>query len=274
MSDFSVLKKGHNVRSKSLHRIRKKNQPMMQKIILFVTLLFVTVTSNAQQKTTAKANQFADLAITFGSSQASVAGSYVCNWKFGFGKKRNLEAGLGARLTNTFGSKLDYTTAGPAKFTRTSTTPFLIVFAGQKTENWDTLKVQRPYTSALNVSANFGYNFTPKLSAGFNIDLIGFTLGRKSSVIYTSNGVTRTEPVAKPTAFNVLLTGDHDYGTLNSEFFMRYRLNDKWSVRGIYQFIFTEYNTTNIKQALPDGSSTDRFRNKANNLGGGITLHF
>jgi hypothetical protein len=246
----------------------------MKKIILVGTVLFAAFTSNAQQKSTKKVNQYIDLTTTFGSSQASIAASYVHNWKFGFGKKRNWEAGLGARLTNTFGTKLDYITAGPAKFTRTSTTPFLIFFAGQKTENWDTLTVQRPFTSALNLSANFGYNFTPKLSGGFNIDLIGFTLGRKSAAIFTSNGVTTTEPAAKPTTFNVLLTGDHDYGTLNSEFFLRYRLNDKWSVRGVYQFLFTEYNTPHVKQILPDGSTTDRFRNKANNLGVGVAYHF
>lgn len=246
----------------------------MQRIILLAAFLFAGITNKAQQKATIKLNQLTDIATTFGSQQASVAASYVYNWKFGFGKKRKWEAGLGVRLTNTFGTKLDYTTAGPAKFTRTSTLPFLIVFAGQKTENWDTLTIQRPYTSALNVTANFGYNFTAKLSGGFNIDLIGFTFGRKSAATYTHNGITTPEPVAKPTAFNLLLTGDHDHGTLNSEFFMRYRLNQKWSIRGVYQFLFTEYKTTHLNQVLPDGNTNDRFRNKANNLGFGVAFHF
>lgn len=246
----------------------------MQKTILLSALLLAVFTSFAQTKTNSNINQFTDLAVTFGSSQASIAASYVHNWKFGFGKKRNWEAGLGARWTNSFGSDLDYTTAGRAKFTRTSTAPFLIFFAGQKTENWDTLTVRNAYTSALNISANFGYHLSGKLSAGFNIDVIGFTLGKKSAGVFTSNGVATAEPVAKPTSFNVLLTGDHDYGSLNSEFFVRYKLNDKWSLRGIYQFLFTEYKTTNVQQTLPDGSANNRFRNKANNFGVGASYHF
>ena len=246
----------------------------MQKTILLGALILAGFTSLAQPKTNNNVNQFTDLAVTFGSSQTSVAAAYVHNWKFGFGKKRNWEAGVGARWTNTFGSNLNYTTAGPAKFTRTGTTPFLIFFAGQKTENWDTLTLNKPFTSALNISANFGYHFSTKLSGGFNIDVIGFTIGRKTAGVYTSNGVQTPEPEAKPTDFNVLLTGDHDRGTLNSEFFLRYKLSNQWSVRGVYQFLFTEYKTSSVKQTLPDGSDNDRFRNKANNFGVGLSYHF
>jgi hypothetical protein len=70
-----------------------------------------------------------------------------------------------------------------------------------------------------------------------------------------------------------LLTGDHDRRSLNSEFFVKYKLNDKWAIRGIYQFLFTEYSTTNIRQNLPDGSTVNRFRNKANNFGIGVSYH-
>ncbi|MBC7887452.1 MAG: hypothetical protein H7Z13_06145, partial [Ferruginibacter sp.] len=168
---------------------------------------------------------------------------------------------------SSFGSKLEYSTAGPAKFTRTSTTPFLIVFAGQRPENWDTLTVQRPFVNALNITANFGYNFTPKWSGGFNIDLVGASFGRKSPAVFLSNGITTTEPSAKPTAFNVLLTGDHDRGSLNSEFFVKYKFNNGWALRGVYQFLFTEYTAPNIKQVLPDGTSINRFRNKSNSFG-------
>jgi hypothetical protein len=244
---------------------------MMKKILIAAVVTVYGITGYAQQKVISKTNKFADLTGTIGTSQGSVAASYVHNWKFGFGKKKNWQAGIGARLTSSFGSRLEYTTAGPAKFTRTSTTPFLIVFAGQRPENWDTLTVQRPFVNALNITANFGYNFSPKWSGGFNIDLIGASFGRKSPAVFLRNGTTTTEPSAKPTAFNVLLTGDHDRGSLNSEFFVKYKLNDTWSVRGVYQFLFTEHTTSNIKQVLPDGSSINRFRNKANNFGIGIS---
>ena len=111
------------------------------------------------------------------------------------------------------------------------------------------------------------------MNAGFNIDLVGVSVGRKGSGILTGNGITRIDPGAKPTTVNLLLTGDHDRGTLNSEFFVRYTLNDRLRLKAVYQFIFVEYETQAIKQAFSDGSANNRFRNKANNFGLGITYH-
>ena len=231
-------------------------------------LLMIFVSPGFAQK---KTHQLVDLALTAGSSRGSVAASYVYNWQLG--QKRRFEIGLGARLTTAFGTKQEYTTA-PARLARTNTIPFAIVFAGQNTVNWDTLTVQRPLVASLNATINLGYNFSSKWSGGFNIDLIGISAGRKSAAILVSNGITRTEPSAKPAAFNLLLTGDLDYGSLNSEFYLKYKWNEKWGVRGIYQFQFNEYKTTTIKQTAPDGSLVDRFRSKANNFGVGITYHF
>jgi hypothetical protein len=241
----------------------------MKNLMITVIALISSLTGFTQQKADTKNHRFADLAATIGSTQGSGAASYVYNWKLG--KKKKWEAGLGARLTSSFGNNLAYTTAGPAKFTRSTTTPFLIVFAGQRPENWDTLTVHRHFLNAFNLTANFGYKFSPKWSGGFNIDLIGFSFGKKSVATFLQNGATYLEPSAKPTAFNVLLTGDHDRGSLNSEFFATYKINEKWAVRGIYQFLFTEYSTGTIKQRLPDGSTINRFRNKANNFGIGVS---
>lgn len=241
----------------------------MKKILLICSMsLFYLVGSGQKTTTSNNHQQWLDLAATAGNSQGSVAASYVYTWKIG--KRKKLEAGLGTRFTSMFGKKVDFITA-PAKISRGSTTPFLIVFAEQKTANWDTLTVQRPFVNSLNLSANFGYNFSSKWSAIFNIDLIGFGFGRKSAAILTSNGTSKTEPGAKPASFNALLTGDLDYGNLNSEFSIKYKLNDRWSVRGVYQFLFTEYKTTTIKQTAPDGTQVDRFRNKANNFGVGVS---
>jgi hypothetical protein len=243
----------------------------MKKIIFVLSILFSGFIATAQNKTGSKTNQFADLTGAIGSSRGTIALSYVHNWKLG--KKQKWEAGFGARLTTSFGTKQEYTTA-PAKLARGTTVPFAVVLAEQKTENWDTLTVQRPLVNSLNISANFGYNFNSKWSAGFNIDLIGFSFGRKTSAILTSNGITKTEPVAKPASFNVLLTGDLDYGNLNSEFFIKYKINNRWGIRAVYQFNFTEYKTTTIKQIAPDGTEVDRFRQKANNLGAGVSYNF
>ncbi|WP_149240236.1 hypothetical protein [Dyadobacter sp. 32] len=245
---------------------------MKTKVIVLLCVLATAGTAQAQQIENPKINQFIDLAGTIGKSQGTGAFSYVYNWRIG--KKRKIEAGFGARLTSAAGSKLIYTTAGPASLTRSFNTPFLIFFAGQKTENWDTLTVQRPFVNALNVTINLGYNFNSKISAGFNIDLIGASFGRRSSSVFQSNGKTSTDPDSKPTAFNLLLTGDHDKGSLNSEFFLKYKINQKWGIRAIYQFLFTEYTAGTVRQIAPDGSEIDRFRNKANNFGLGVSYQF
>ncbi len=217
-------------------------------------------------------NQFADITGTIGNSQGSGALAYVHNWKIG--KKQRIEVGVGARLTTYFGTKKDFLTAGPAKKTRSATTPFLIFFAGQEEQNFDTLTVQRPLTNSLNLTANLGYNISSKWFAGFNIDLIGFTFGRNGSGILTAAGTTTVEPNAKPTTFNVLLTGDHDRGSLNSEFFLKYKLDNRWALKAVYQFIFVEYETETRKQTFSDGSTNMRFRNKANNFGLGLAYYF
>ena len=247
------------------------NSVEMKKYLLATAIVFITIATHAQQKTLPRIDQFADFTVTIGQSQGSVAASYVYNWQLG--KKKKWEAGLGVRYTSYIGTKRDFITA-PGRLSRTTTTPFVIVFAGQKTENWDTLTVQRPFVNSINLSANFGYHFSSKWEAGFNIDLVGFSFGRISSAILTSNGITRTEPSAKPASFNVLLTGDNDYGSLNSEFFLKYKWADKWGIKAVYQFYFAEYKTNTIYQTAPDGSQVDRFRNKVNALGLGVSYHF
>ena len=245
---------------------------MLKKINLLLLILISGYSAIAQQLESAgHRNQFIDLTGTIGKNQGTVAFSYVHNWKVG--KKKKFELGAGARWTTYFGTKKDFVTARPASLTRTSTIPFLIVFSGLQEENIDTLNVQRPLINSMNASFNMGYQFTKKLYGGINIDVIGFSFGRKSSAVLTSNGNTQTESDAKPSGFNLLLTGDHDKGSLNSEFFIRYQIAKQWSIKALYQFVFAEYSTQNIEQVAPDGTEIDQFRNKANNLGLGIVYH-
>lgn len=245
---------------------------MNLKTYFFVLMISPACSLYAQQtKTVSTVNRFADITGTIGQSQGTAAASFVNNWKLG--EKKKWELGLGLRYTSYFGTKKDYITA-PAKLSRSTTFPFAIVFAGQETQNWDTLTVQRPFTHSLNISGNIGYNLSEKWYGGVNIDLIGFTVGRNTSAILTSNGNTVTENKAKPSSFNLLLTGDNDLGTLNSEFFLKYNINKQWSIKGVYQFLFNEYKTTSVFQTAPDGTVVDRFRNKVNAFGAGVSYSF
>ena len=244
----------------------------MKKGLTVIVSLVLLSASGMSQNNLSPRSHFADVTGTVGASQGTGAAGYVHNWRIG--KKRKIEAGLGIRWTTYGGTKKDFLTAGPAKKTRTHTTPFLIFFAGQEEQNFDTLTIQRPQTNSLNLTVNLGYNLSEKWYAGFNIDLIGYSFGRKGSGILTSNGITTADPNSKPATFNVLLTGDHDRGTLNSEFFVKYKFHDRWAAKAVYQFIFVEYETELRKQTFSDGSMNNRFRNKANNVGLGIAYHF
>ena len=242
----------------------------MKRSLFILTLFLTTIYSTiAQQAASTNRSSFLDLTGAIGASQGSVAASYVYNWKLG--KNKKFEIGIGGRFTSYFGSKKDFLTSGPAKYTRSFTAPFLIFFAGQEEKNFDTLTLQRPLTNSMNATINLGYSITPKWYIGFNIDAIGFTFGRKSSAILTSNGITKTDPLSKPAGFNVLLTGDHDKGSLNSEFLLRYKLAPRWSIKAVYQFVFVEYQSQTIKQTFSDGKTNDLFRNKANNFGLGVS---
>lgn len=62
----------------------------------------------------------------------------------------------------------------------------------------------------------------------------------------------------RPTTLNLLLVGDNDIGSLNSNFSLRYLVHEKWQVQAGYQFLFTEFTT---KAVL--ANDNDRFRRKS-----------
>ena len=243
------------------------------KIIAAFFLLIIACVSASAQVSYKKQNQLADLAVTFGESESSIAASYIHNWSLG--KKHRWEIGAGIRTTSYFGVKRNYITA-PARLARSTTIPFVIVLAAQEEKNFDTLTVQRPFTFSTNLTFNAGYPISSRWYGGLNIDVIGFTVGRTTSALLTSDGATTLESMAKPTAFNLLLTGDNDLGSLNSEFYLRYNLSSHWGIRGVYLFLFSEYKTTSpfIYQVAPDGTKVNRFRNKVNAFGVALTYSF
>ena len=191
----------------------------MKRILISACLTFLLANVlSAQKKQSCSVNQFADITAGFGSSQVSGAVSYVYNWKIG--KRKKWEAGFGARFTSYFGSNLYFKTA-PAKLTSGKTGPG-VLFADDIKPNIDSVLFPKAQVNALNLSLNFGYNFTKKFSLGLNIDAIGFSFGKKQSGIYYGNNFASGVAVtARPTGFNLLLISDNDKGSLNSELFVK-----------------------------------------------------
>ena len=243
------------------------------KNFIFFAVFFMPfcVTAQEQKKAERNINQFADVTFGVGSSQFTGSASYVRNWKFG--KKKRLEAGFGARFTSYFGNNQYYTTA-PAILTSGKRGPG-VFFASNIVPNIDSVLFPKSQVNSLNITLNLGYNITKKIYAGLNVDLIGFSFGKKQNGIYYANNSATGVPVtAKPTTFNLFLVSDNDKGALNSEFFAKYKLNDSWSVKVAFQFLFAEYTTSTQVQTTPSGDKHDRFRNKMSGAAVGVAYSF
>lgn len=225
---------------------------MMFRSILFVIFCLVLAGPSFGQRTKISTNSV-DLTMGIATDQFNFSGAYVHNWKLG--SKRKFEVGLGGRFTGCFGSNQYYSTAPAGLATGGS------AFGEPIKANIDSLLIASTQIFATNVMINFGYRITTNITAGFNIDVIGFSFGGENKGTYV-NGSQVQSVISNPTSFNVLLLGNHDRGTLNSEFYVKYRLNDRWSVKGGLQHLFTEYTTYTAVQQYPEPN--DRFRNKSN----------
>jgi long-subunit fatty acid transport protein len=228
---------------------------MKKYLLLALLALSITGVATAQKMDNPKTQQFVDLSFGFGSKQGSVVAGYFYNWNLG--KSKKFFIGTGVRFNTFYGTGVNYTSA-PASL------------AGDKLKE-DTLLAPKPAAYSLNLLINLGYNVTPKFQAGFNIDLIGASFGPEGSLVFISNGIPTTTK-AKPAGFNVLLVGNNDKGSLNSEFYARYKITDKFGAKLAYQYFFTELVTTTKVQTTP--VANDRFRNKARLINIGFSYQF
>lgn len=200
-------------------------------------------------------------AVGDGSFSASLAWSHL----HGIGKKKQrLKVGYGLRLTSFVAANQYYTTA-PAKFT--STTQSLgTIFSETIEENIDTITTATALTYSFNLALYIQYTLSRKFDVGCNIDVVGVSFGPSKRFNVISNVYDAgQEPIQEgsPTKLNLLLTSDNDIGSLNSEFFVRYKITPKISLRGGYAFIFSEYRTDK-SLSFDDGRiANDRYRYKA-----------
>ena len=205
---------------------------------LFLSLLLtqVSFTQSIEERPIKgfKYNNNFDLAFGIGEDGFSTAFSWS---KFHpLGKKQKLKLGYGLRLTNYFGSDKIYTTA-PASLIKEN----LI----------DELTFSTAQTNSLNSTINIQYRLSPKFEVGFNIDAIGLGFGQAQQASREGIHVSR----ASPTSVNVLLIGNNDIGSLNSEFYLRYWFHPKFGIRAGLSHLFSEY-TTKTKLAY----NNDRYR--------------
>jgi hypothetical protein len=215
----------------------------MKKSISFLTaFLFVCAAVLAQDSTKAPVKSttmdpndnhgnYVDLGVSGISDQFAVSLSWSHLIGIGKGQKR-FKMGYGIRYTSYFGKNQNYTTA-PAKYANTPA-------------DVDTLLVGSPQLNACNATIHLQYSITKKFDLGFNIDAIGFSFGWKRDATVISSSYDPGQPslvYVRPVAFNLLLVGNNDKGTLNSEFYARYWVTPRFAIKAAYTYLFTDYRT-------------------------------
>ncbi|MFM8914610.1 MAG: hypothetical protein ACKOE6_17080 [Flammeovirgaceae bacterium] len=222
------------------------------KRLFILVLIHLAFVSQAQDK---NYTQILGVTGAWAPKINSVSAEYFRVWTAG--KTKRIELGGGVRFTSFFASQQHFTSA-PAALAA------------------DPSKVDTPFvgttqTNSFNVAIHLGYKVSNKIGLGFKIDALGFSFGGKQTGEFGPN--SNRQPVsAAPTAFNILLINNNDRGTLNSEFFIRYHLTDRWSVKAAYQHLFTEYTTDTKIQTSPE--ENDRFRIKTDMFNLGVALVF
>jgi hypothetical protein len=170
-----------------------------------------------------KYNNNFDVAINVGGGEFASAFSWV---KFhGIGKKQKFKIGYGLRLSNYFGTDKKYTTAPASLINEKKIEEIMFSYA---------------QTNSLNATINLQYSFSQKFEVGFNIDAIGLSFGGEQNPTKLGIGVAK----ASPTSVNILLVGNNDIGSLNSEFYARYWISSKFAIRAGFSHFFSEYTTT------------------------------
>ncbi|MCX7744479.1 MAG: hypothetical protein N2167_07945 [Flavobacteriales bacterium] len=184
-------------------------------------------------------------------------------------KKKNFKIGYGTRITSVFGIDRNYVTA-PAKLTRGVTGP-IAVFSERQLDNYDTIYLARPQVNSLNLYFSIQYTLFRRFDLGLNADLAGVSFGTKEIAEYTSSknnpGEFSQAQRAYPTGFNLMLLGDNNIGSLNSEVFARFWITNQWAVKASLNFVFTEYTTVNTLRL-----GNDRFRDRSFMAGVAVTF--
>lgn len=229
----------------------------MKRTIPTCLLIFLATVLHAQDEPRVH-NHLADFMLGIGGGQTNVSASYQVAWKFGDNQKLLMGVGLRA---NAFFATDKYFVTAPAKIAKGEAGPGAL-FKESIPANMDSVQFSSAQAFSINFLIHIGYAFSEKFKAGFNIDVIGVSFGATQSGTYINGnapgGPAATPVSGAPTGFNLLLVGENDLGSLNSQFFVTYSVNKNWALKAGVQHVFMEFTTTTKVQQLPEPN--DRFR--------------
>jgi hypothetical protein len=158
------------------------------------------------------------------------------------GTRGKWKIGYGLRFTGASVSDGEFITA-PALLTSGQEGPH-VIFLETIEANLDTLTLSNSIYS-LNAAFYLEYALSSRWGLGFNIDVVGFSFGPSATGVFQSSltNPSRSIQTASPTSFNLLLGSESDLGSLNSELYATYLLNNRWTLRGGAGFLFSEVTT-------------------------------
>lgn len=228
-------------------------------IFILLLITFSAGISAAQESDAPRSHtNFVDFTLGVGSKQTNLSTSYQHLWKFGDNKR--LLMGVGMRINGFFASDA-YMVTAPAKIVKGETGPGAL-FKKSIPEYTDSVFMPTSQAFSVNFLISIAYNVSDDFRVGFNIDVIGASFGSERSGTYINgnnpSGIYSSPVRGAPTGLNLLLVGENDIGSLNSEFYVTYALDERWSLKGGLQHSFMEYTTTTKVQQFPEAN--DRFR--------------
>ncbi len=220
--------------------------------------LLYSIHLNAQDNPKAEQQSFAEIGVGLNSNHTVFSAAYHHNWHLSATKKtwKDFYIGTGLRF-NAFGARdVTFISAPPSLY---------------KTDNADSILAPAPAIYNVNIFLNLGYQITPKLQVGFDIDVAGFSFGPNGSPIFISGGVGQVVKV-NPTPTNILLISSNNRGSLLSNLYVRYKISDKWGARLSYQTYYAEITTEKLWQTVP--VNNQRFRHTTKLIGLGFNYNF
>ena len=244
---------------------------MQLKMIKHTLLLALIITSGGIVRSQTETTEVSDTAVAWsyekktetylssgiGIGDKNYAPLLAAQHDWRLGKRKRIVVGTGLRFITFFGSSVTFTSA-PADL-------------ASNTQNGDSIFAPAPFIYSVNTMINLGFQVNPHLMVGFNIDLFGASFGPNGSPDFVSNGITTSVKV-NPTSLNILLVGDNDQGSLNSQFYGRYQFTDHFCTQLAFQFLFSRLTSETKIQTVP--KSNDRFRAKSQQIYLGLNYLF
>ncbi|GAB3563509.1 hypothetical protein GCM10027578_07320 [Spirosoma luteolum] len=238
----------------------------MKKVLLAV-LLLATVPGLAQSPVSARLSSGYDLGMAYTTDRYNPSLAYY--QLLNIGQHKLFSVGWTLRFGAFYGDNINYTTA-PARLTR-GKTGFAALSADEIPANIETVRFDYAVLTSANVGVRAQINLG-RLELGGSADLIGLTLGRtRTGRFLNSAGRFRVDSAttapftganafqaARPTRFNARMLGDNDMGSLSTELFARFRINQRIAIKAGYQWQTTEMKVSN-RDVVADN---DRYRNR------------